>query len=86
MGTSPKVDDYFAWANKSIPSTLFEGNTHKVLQYSPTQRMYLHVFLDNSIIPLDNNTAEHTIRPFTAGCKNRINMDSIRNADISAIM
>lgn len=35
---------------------------------------------------MDNNTAEHAIRPFTLGRKNWVNVDSIRGAEASAIM
>ena len=35
---------------------------------------------------MDNNTTERAIFPFTLGCKNWINIDSIRGAEASAIM
>lgn len=62
------------------------SNTYKALQYSLNQETYLHVFLDNSDVPMDNNTAERAIRPFTVGRKNWVNVDSIRSAEASAIM
>lgn len=62
------------------------SNTYKALQYSLNQETYLRVFLDNSGVPMDNNTAERAIRPFTVGCKNWINVDSIRGAEVSTIM
>ena len=37
-------------------------------------------------VPMDNNTAERAIRPFTLGRKNWVNVDSIRWAEASAIM
>lgn len=35
---------------------------------------------------MDNNTAEHAIRPFTLGRKNWVNVNFIRGAETSAIM
>lgn len=52
------------------------SNTYKALQYSLNQETYLRVFLDNSDVPMDNNTAERAIRPFTVGRKNWVNVDS----------
>ena len=62
------------------------SNTYKALQYSLNQETYLRVFLDNSDVPMDNNTAERAIRPFTVDRKNWVNVDSIRGAEASAIM
>lgn len=62
------------------------SNTYKALQYSLNQETYLRVFLDNSDVPMDNNTAERAIRPFTVSRKNWSNVDSIRGAEASAIM
>lgn len=68
---------------QTVPSG---SNTCKVLQYSLNQETYLRVFLDNSDLPMDNNTAERAIRPFIVGRINWINVDSIRGAEVSAIM
>ena len=45
------------------------SNTYKALQYSLNQETHLRVFLDNSDVPMDNNTAERAIRPFTVGLR-----------------
>ena len=62
------------------------SNTYKALQFSLNHETYLRVFLDNSDVPMDNNTAERAIRPFTVDRKNWVNVDSIRGAEASAIM
>ena len=62
------------------------SNTYKSLQYSLNQETYLRVFLHNSDVPMDNNTAARAIRPFTVDRKNWVNVDSIRGAETSAIM
>ncbi|MCR5204999.1 MAG: IS66 family transposase [Lachnospiraceae bacterium] len=41
----------------------------KPLQYCLNQEKYLRVVLKDSNVPMDNNTAERAIRPFTLGRK-----------------
>ena len=83
---APKVDAYFAWVKKSLPKVPAGGSTCKALQYSLNQEEYLRFFLTDGKVPMDNNTAERAIRPFTLGRKNWVNVDSIRGAEASAIM
>ena len=67
----------------SEEDALLHRNIH---QYSLNQEEYLRVFLTDGKVPMDNNTAERAIRPFTLGRKNWVNVDSIRGAEASAIM
>lgn len=83
---APKVDAYFAWVKESLPKVPAGGSTYKALQYSLNQEEYLRFFLTDGKVPMDNNTSERTIRPFTLGRKNWVNVDSIRGAEASAIM
>ena len=83
---APKVDAYFAWVKESLPKVPAGSNTYKALQYSLNQEEYLRFFLTDGKVPMDNNTAERAIRPFTLGRKNWVNVDSIRGAEASAIM
>lgn len=83
---APKVDVYFAWVKESLPKVPAGGSTCKALQYSLNQEEYLRFFLTDGKVPMDNNTAERAIRPFTLGRKNWVNVDSIRGAEASAIM
>ena len=83
---APKVDAYFAWVKESLPKVPAGGSTCKALQYSLNQEEYLRFFLTDGKVPMDNNTAERAIRPFTLGRKNWVNVDSIRGAEASAIM
>lgn len=82
----PKVDAYFAWVKESLPIVPSGGSTCKALQYNLNQEEYLRFFLTDGKVPMDNNTAERAIRPFTLGRKNWVNVDSIRGAEASAIM
>lgn len=67
---APKVDAYFAWVKESLRKIPARGSTCKALQYSLNQEEYLRFFLTDGKIPMDNNTAERAIRPFTLGRKN----------------
>ena len=67
--------------DKHVLITIIKG-----LQHSLNQKTYLRVFLDNSDVPMGNNTAERAIRPFTVVRKNWVNVDSIRGAEASAVM
>lgn len=64
----PLVDAYFAWL-KSLDTTLMDrsGKLYAAIQYSLNQEEYLRVFLNNPIVPLDNNDAERSIRKFCVG-------------------
>lgn len=81
----PKVDDFFAWA-KEVNCTLpQEGATSKELRYCINQKEFLRRFLSDGRIPMDNNSAEQAIRPFTIGRKNWVNIYSPNDAQASAI-
>ena len=81
----PKVNDFFAWAKKQIDTGVVRGQTAKALQYCLNQEKYLKVFLKDGYVPMDNNTAERAIRPFTLGRKNWVNIDSVNGAKASAV-
>ena len=81
----PKVNDFFAWAKKQIDTGVVLGQTAKALQYCLNQKKYLKAFLKDGYIPMDNNTAERAIRPFTLGRKNWVNIDSVNGAKASAV-
>lgn len=65
----PLVDSYFAWV-KSIAANPLVDKGSKVMSaitYSINQEPFLREFLDNPIIPLDNNEAEASVRSFCVG-------------------
>lgn len=82
----PKVDDFFAWAKKMLPTLPAESATAKALNYCINQEPFLRVFLDDGDVPMDNNLAEQAIRPFTLDRKNWVNMYSTRGAEASAVI
>ena len=50
------------------------------------QEQYLRLFLTNGDIPMENNLAEQTIRPFTIGRKNFVMINSSNGAQANAII
>ena len=73
---SPLVDSYFAWLKQIQPMTDKSSETGKAITYSLNQEPFLRAFLNNPMIPLDNNDAERSIRKFVIG----------RNYAVSRIM
>lgn len=65
----PLVDSYFEWV-KSVAANPLVDKGSKVMSaitYSINQEQFLREFLDNPIIPLDNNEAEASVRSFCVG-------------------
>ena len=84
----PLVDSYFAWLKSLCETHTFDkaGKTYKAIQYSLNQEKYLRRFLDDPIIPLDNNDAERSIRAFCVGKHNWHVIDSKNGATSSAML
>ena len=82
----PLVDEFFEWAKINYPKVPTNSETGKGLQYAINQEEYLRTFLSNPIIPLDNNSAERSIRPFCLGKKNWGMIDTIQGAQASAVI
>lgn len=70
----------------SLPQLPTNSETGKGLQYAINQEPCLRTFLTNPIIPLDNNTAKRSIRPFCLGKKNWGMIDTIQGAHASAVI
>lgn len=84
----PLVDSFFAWINELYNSNSLDksGKTYKAVQYSVNQEAYLRKFLDNAIIPLDNNDAEQSIKAFCVGKHSWHIIDSKNGAETSAML
>lgn len=84
----PLVDSYFAWLKTvTIEYTMDKaGKTYKAIQYSLNQEQYLRRFLDDAIIPLDNNDAERSIKAFCVGKHSWHIIDSKNGATASAML
>ena len=83
---APFVDEFFTWVRENIDKVPSKSETGKGFNYALNQEKYLRVFLTNPIIPMDNNAAEQSIRPFCIGKKNWLFMDTVKGAETSAII
>ena len=82
---APLVDAYFAW----MKQTLKICSSHKLteaLNYTFNQEPYLRVFLQNVLIPLNNNDAERSIRSFYVGKHAWHIVDFVRGDSVSALL
>lgn len=83
----PLVDAYFAWVKGILEEPVDKGSElYKALSYSVNQEPYLRAFLDDPMIPLDNNDAERSIRAFCVGKHSWHVVDSINGAKASGIL
>lgn len=83
----PLVDAFFEWI-KSIDTTELDksGALYHAIKYALNQEPYLRAFLDDPIIPLDNNDAERSIKKFCVGKHSWHIISSKRGARASAIL
>lgn len=58
----------------------------KAVQYAKNEKQYLYSFLKNANVPIDNNMAERTVKPFVIGRKNWLFSTSPKGAQASAII
>lgn len=82
----PLVDSFFSWCKESLYRVPQSSETARGIQYCLNQEKYLRVFLTDPQIPLDNNLAEQSIRPFCVGKKNWKLIDTVHGAKASAIL
>ena len=84
----PLVDSFFSWIHKTASdrSILMSDDTYKGIQYCINQEEYLKTFLKDGEIPIDNNSAEGSIRSFTVGRRNWMVIDTMSGARASAII
>lgn len=66
----PLIEQLRAWLDKSLAQVVPKSALGKALHYLNGQWPRLTRFLDDGLIPLDNNPAENAIRPFVVGRKN----------------
>ncbi len=84
----PLVDKYFDWIHTTLDTYVLDkaSKTYKALAYSLHQKQYLRAFLDDPIIPMDNNDAERSIRTFCVGKHNWKLCDTDKGAETSGIL
>ena len=86
LTVKPLVDAYFAWAKQNQQSVPAKSKTANGLTYSLNQEKYLRTFLEDGEVPMDNNAAEQSIRPFCVGKKNWVMIDTVAGAEASAMI
>lgn len=82
----PLVDALFVYLKKMEPTVPASGQLRKAYTYILNQEKYLHVFLEDGEVPIDNNASERAIRGFCIGKKNWQMIDTINGAHSSAII
>ncbi len=86
LTVKPLVNVYFAWVKQNLLKVPPKGKTANGFTYSIHQGSYLRTFLDDGEVPLDNNAAEQTIRPFCVSKKNWVMINTIAGAEANAII
>lgn len=87
QSVKPLVDSFFEWIEELMKKPMDKGGKlYGAVSYAHNQESYLRRFLDNGIIPLDNNDAERSIRSFCVGKKNWHIADSKNGATASGIL
>ena len=86
LTVKPLVDAYFVWVKQNINKVPAKGKTANGFNYAINQETYLRRFLEDGEIPMDNNSAEQSIRGFCIGKKNWVMIDTIAGAESSAII
>ena len=75
----PLTEKFFGWIETINAGT---DSLKSAVNYALKQRTSLLRFLENGIIPLDNNRAERAIRPFAIGRKNWLACENDESADV----
>jgi hypothetical protein len=79
------VEKIVAWVYQTVPTCLPESGLHKALGYMVNMWPGLVLFLDNPLIPLDNNGTERAARGPVVGRKNHYGSRSLRGTEVAAI-
>ena len=82
----PLVDEFFEWIKIHRRDVTLKSLTGKAMTYCLNQEKYLKVFLEDGEVPMENNSAERSIRPFCVGKKNWVMSDTIHGAEASSII
>jgi len=71
---------------QTVPTCLPESGLHKALGYMVNMWKGLVLFLDNPLIPLDNNGTERAARGPVLGRKNHYGSRSLRGTEVAALL
>ncbi|MGB5446158.1 MAG: IS66 family transposase [Psychromonas sp.] len=82
--SSPIIEEMQVWLETSLTQVNVTSKLGIALRYLNNNWVRLTRFLEDGIIPLDNNAAENAIRPFVVGRKNWLHSNSVKGANASA--
>jgi len=79
----PIMDAFWKWLVAEAAQVLPQSMLGKAINYTIPLWQRLEVFLDNGRVPIDNNLAENSIRPFAVGRRNWLFFDQSEGAEAS---
>lgn len=80
------IERILVWFYETVPTCLPESGLHKALGYMAHMWKGLVLFLDNPLIPLDNNGTERAARGPVLGRKNHYGSRSLRGTEVAALL
>ena len=82
----PVFDGFRQWLYQKSAAVLPKSALGRAISYTVELLPRLTVYLTNGQVPIDNNRAENTIRPFVVGRKNWLFNDQSAGAEVSATL
>ena len=84
--TKPVIEKFYEWVSSTMTKTIINKKLANALTYVTNQKKELTEFLNDGRIPLSNNLAERSIRPFAVHRKNWLFADTVDGAKANARM
>jgi len=84
--TTPLLEEYKTWLDKSILQVPPKSALGKALAYSLNQWPKLTRYLEDGHLNIDNNRAERAVKPFVIGRKNWLFSNTKSGADASSVL
>lgn len=84
--SKPIVSEIMQWAEKTTAGYLPNSKMGKGLNYLLNQRKRLEVYLDDALVPIDNNQMERGLRNPVIGRKNFYGTKTERGAEAAAVL
>lgn len=82
--SKPIMNVFWKWIIAEAREVLPKSTLGKAIEYAIPLWQRLEVYLDDPLVPIDNNIAENAIRPFAIGRKNWLFFDQADGADASS--
>lgn len=82
----PVVADLMEWAEEATQRYLPQSKMGKAVRFLINQRSRLETYLDNPLVPIDNNQMERGLRNPVIGRKNFYGTKTMRGAEAAAVL